>query len=81
MKLNESEYFEIDVSIEGTLVPGRKSYFDARIGQYQPGEHPGVENLKVTWRGMDITDKLNPGERKMFEERLLDEIDSEDLYE
>lgn len=81
MRLNESEYFEIDVDIEGTLIKGSGPVFSEVMGQWYPGDGPDIKDFRVTWRGLDITDKLTHKERKQLEDRLLVDLNNEDMHE
>lgn len=69
---------ELEVEVSADYVPGKNDYFDRSYGNYQPGDAPEVNKLKVTVsksnRTIDITDVLSGKIKAELEEQISEEF-------
>jgi hypothetical protein len=65
---------ELEVEADATISPGCKAWLTPG-GAWNPPDPPTVDDLTVTFGGIDITDKLDNYDLEQIEQQLLERKD------
>lgn len=80
MRREETEYSSYDiestvkVQVCGSLIKGFAPYFDAGMGNYQPGDPDTLCGFKVLFGSLDITKLLTQEEYHRLREEMFEHL-------